>query len=85
MYVCMYVFSCIQHAILFGNSAWDFWGAKLWWSRNFWGFCWKPGGFFGFFYFCPDGLSQRFIYINTFLIFFSTSLTILFSLDTNWT
>ena len=28
------------------NSAWDFFGVKYFWSRDFWGFCWKPWGFF---------------------------------------
>ena len=28
-----------------GNSAWDFLGAYFW-SRDFFGFCWKPWGFF---------------------------------------
>ena len=29
----------------FGNSAWDFWGAKSW-SRDFFGFCWKKKNVF---------------------------------------
>ena len=29
-----------------GNSAWDIFGVKFWF-RDFFGFCWKPQGFFG--------------------------------------
>ena len=53
-------YNVLHHLILSGNFiylriknlAWEFWGVNFW-SRDFWGFCWMPEGFFWVLIFAP--------------------------------
>ena len=48
----------------FGNSAWDFWGAKSW-SRDFFGFCWKKKKCFPFILFSYQSFSLSYLELQT--------------------
>ena len=55
LFFCVISFNAFRKILRLGNSAWDFLGVNFW-SREFFGFCWKPQGFF----FCFVGSPREF-------------------------